>query len=236
MRLLKSVAVFLTAVAILVAGVILPDLLLERNMKNKVNEVTYVERDELRPYGDSVFEVQQRLQSIILHSGEVQYADPEIATDYYTWDYDDCYPSLQNDFNTSYGKLLKFMNTWDSDLYDDAIAENITSRWIYESDTWALCQINFYDARRQHDGTIFFDMRTGLPVDIYLGARYISQLRIENIWTSLIAAYSDETGVEFSRSNALMSGTATSYDGTVSLVYEPILSDGGSTVLHFYLK
>lgn len=247
MRLLRTVAVFLTAIAILAAGILLPDLLLERSMNSHVDDVEYVRKDELHPYGENFFEVQQNLLSMSSHREEVIqtiYENPEYNGDVAI---DDMTPIAADadTYDSGYAGFMNFVGNWNKDLYADILPENGVMQSMVYGETWELCYAQFYNPDTENFIAVVYDPLTGLPVDIEITIRYVSTLRIEKFWTGFLETYSSETGMEFTRDSFQtasfnneysLSSTAHNFDGSVSLNCDASLEEGVGYIIHFYLK
>ena len=61
MRTLKSIVVILTALSILAAGVILPDLLINRKLEGQIKAKNYIESEDMHRYGEEFFESKEQL-------------------------------------------------------------------------------------------------------------------------------------------------------------------------------
>ena len=266
-RLFRSIVLLITSIAILVAGVLLPDLLISHNMDNHIDNVEYIKKDDLHPYGENFFEIERKLTTLIASYKDIFYeydSDESIVdelvildgmvypasefdaeTYFMVWDYDDAIGSVQNSFNVGYADLLKFANSWNSDIYEDILPANIMNRTIYEGEGWTICSISFYNQNNDHNGMIAFDAETGLPIDIRISVRNTSTLWIRLLWYSLITAFSETSGMEFTSPHSIIhdfgpdydsSNQAYNYDSSITINSYSTPSEGVGYFIHFYLK
>ena len=266
MRILRSIVVILAAIALLTAGVLLPDLLLNRSMNSKLDNVEYITTDELHPYGGAFYETQERLTTLADHYKEI-----ELMGEYYggveldgivapseepmtddpmiEWEYDGAPSSLMTEYDTAFTKLLKFTETWNKDLHESLEKdENILYQRMYTGEGWEIFIVEFLSFDQGLYGQIAFDAQTGLPVDIIVSVEYTSTLRLEKLWTSYVESFENETHIEFLQSSNLIPDfgpnynttvRAISFDGSVTLCCDSEINDdisGTGYILHFYLE
>ncbi|MBR2524775.1 MAG: hypothetical protein IKE53_10125 [Clostridiales bacterium] len=118
MRTLKSIVVILTALSILAAGVILPDLLINRKLEGQIKAKNYIESEDMHRYGEEFFESKEHLNKVLLHAGEVWHR-PIFST----------METMKTElpWNRSWKRLKGYMRTtgWNQDIPDS---------WIFSAD------------------------------------------------------------------------------------------------------
>ena len=189
--LLKSMSVFIVAVILLGAGVILPDLLVNNKLNKSLDDPDYIDADNLSPYGD--FYASKQMMSKLLGHYKiikndsayyefVDYAEPEFIDKYYE----------------GYMQMLKFIKYWNNSLYVNVAEEGTTNDWFVKgSDGYTFGIVDFENELNGEGGEIVFDIESGIPVFVQLNLPYVNSIRIDSIWQRYVMTYSEFTSMEF---------------------------------------
>ena len=234
MKILKSLSVFIVAVLLLAAGVMLPDLLVKNKLNQSLDDTEYIDADNLSPYGE-FYASKQKITKILGHY-KILTRDAE----YYEY-VTNCDQETIERFNEGYYQMLQIVKYWNNQFYIDLAEGGYTNEWIVSSsDGYKFGNVDFENFNNGESGHIFFDLETGIPVYIRYFIPYTNSIRIESIWQRFVDTYEEYTGMEFSTS-VIQSGAvveeapafaydhsllARNYDSSILLVGDVEYNDG----------
>ena len=247
--LLKSALVFLSAAIILLAGIFLPSLILERVMNSKIDDVKYIEADEIKPYDDEFFKLRKILSELRNSTGTVYGAnvseDIGIATDLSSVviTYEDAPVDYQNRYNVGLAQFLKLVNKWEPGYYDDLLPHNLTYRAIMVVQDYTLGIAEYVNDSYNRSGRVVFDTSTGLPVSFEFTIPYANHIRLDNLWKSYVKVFADEVGMDFELRSFISDDVygyishrqAFNRDESAILTNDTLFEDE-HFIIHFYLE
>lgn len=252
MRTLKSIVVILTALSILAAGVILPDLLISRKLEGQIKAKNYIESEDMHRYGEEFFESKEHLNKVLLHAGEVR-----ASTDFSYNENDEGGIAMEpvteapvtdvtdDRFESGYYRLLDFLAGWNQAVYTAFSRENVyeTNEVSFEDGT-VLGIVQCADISGLNGGMIIFDTETGIPLDAELYVYNSGSIGIEELWHGLASCYSGKTNMDFDPGERIYGATepgivniryAGNDDGSIKVTWEGV-SNNELYFIHFYLE
>ncbi|MCR5059409.1 MAG: hypothetical protein K6A80_00095 [Saccharofermentans sp.] len=242
MKILKSLSVFIVAVLLMAAGVLLPDLLVRNKLNQSFDDPEYIDADNLSPYGE-FYASKQKVTKMLGHYKMLR----RDTTAYELVTY--CDGDTIDKFRTGYYEMIKFIKYWNNQLYTDIEEEGVREEWIASaSDGFVFGSIGFANEFNGEYGEVVFDLETGIPAYIRYNIPYTNSIRIETLWQRFVDTYAEFTQMEFTNS-AVQSGAvveeapaiaydhsllARNYDSSVLLIGDVEYEDG--FILQFSLE
>lgn len=242
MKILKSLSVFIVAVLLLAAGVLLPDLLVRNKLNQSFDDPEYIDAGNLSPYGE-FYASKQKITKMLGHYKMLR----RDTTTYELVIYSD--GDTIDKFRTGYYEMIKFIKYWNNQLYTDIEEEGVREEWIASaSDGFVFGSIDFTNEFNGEHGEVVFDLETGIPAYIRYYIPYTNSIRIETLWQRFVDTYAEFTQMEFTNS-AVQSGAvveeapafaydhsllARNYDSSVLLIGDVDYEDG--FILQFSLE